>query len=309
MTGSSGVRGAGVTGTENVLRDVPVGAPARLSSREPGRTAPEVRPHDDPQGLPVTDRPDAAGHRSTARSDRPAGPVTTATATSGATALGGPAFGVGRGEVIHLPSVRHAVRHAGTHIAEGVLVPALTFYLVLSFVSLRWALIAALLWSYTVIVLRVGRHKRIPGVVLMGAGLLTVRTVIAFAANSSFLYFMQPSLGNFCIAALFLASLVPGRPLVRRLADDFCSFPASLDAHPHVKTFFVRLTILWAAVCAANGACSLLLLLHESIGSFLALRSVVSYGLVISGTAVSYLWFRRTMRGSGIRIVFGPAAA
>jgi uncharacterized membrane protein len=171
-------------------------------------------------------------------------------------------------------------------------------------------LIAALLLSYSVIGVRLARGKRLPGVVMLGAGLLTVRTAVAWAANSSFIYFVQPSLGNFCVAALFLASLIPGRPLVRRLADDFCNFPAAMDNHPHFKSFFMRLTVLWAFVCAANGALSLLLLLHESIGSFLALRPLMSYGLILSGTAVSYLWFRRTMRGSGIRIVFGgqPAA-
>src|ERR687887_532117 len=49
----------------------------------------------------------------------------------------------------------------------------------------------------------------------------------------------------------------------------------------------VRLTVLWAFVCAVNGAGTLLLLLlHSSIGSFLALRPVLSYGLVATGIAV-----------------------
>lgn len=201
------------------------------------------------------------------------------------------------------------MRHAGLHIVEGVLAPAVVFYSVLSLVSLRWALVAALLLSYSVVGVRLLRGKRLPGVVLLGAGLLTVRTAVAWAANSTFIYFVQPSLGNFCIAVLFLASLIPGRPLVRRLADDFCDFPASMDAHPHFRTFFQRLTVLWAFVCAANGLASLMLLLHESVGGFLALRSVVSYGLVASGTVVSFLWFRWTMRGSGVRIVFGGQPA
>ena len=210
-------------------------------------------------------------------------------------------------DTIHLPGLGHWVRHAGWHIVEGVVAPAVVFYTVLSLVGLRSALLAALLLSYTVLGVRMARRKRLPGIVLLGAGLLTVRTAVAFAANSSFVYFVQPSLGNFCVAALFLGSLVPGRPLVRRLADDFCDFPASMDAHPHFRRFFARLTVLWALVCAANGAGTLLLLLHASIGGFLALRPVISYGLVAGGTVVSFLWFRRTMRGSGVRIVFGGA--
>ena len=210
---------------------------------------------------------------------------------------------------IRLPSVRQCLRQVAEHVVEGVVVPAVTFYLVLSTVSLRWALIASMLWTLGAISVRAAAGRRVSGVLLVTAGLITVRTAVAFAANSSFVYLMQPSLGNFCIAALFLASLVPGKPLTRRLADDFCAMPASLDRHPLIARFFSRLTLLWAFVCAANGAGTLLLLLHQSVGSFLALRPVISYGLVAGGTVLSYVWFRRTMRTENIRVVFGAAKA
>ena len=197
------------------------------------------------------------------------------------------------------------MQHAGTHIVEGALAPAVTFYLVLSFVDLRWALLASLLWAYLVISLRLSCRRRLPGLLLVGAGLITARTIVALVAHSSFVYFLQPSLGNFCVAVLLLASLVPGKPLTRRLVDDFCVMPASLNARPRFAQFFVRLTVLWAFVCAVNGAGTLLLLLHSSIGSFLALRPVLSYGLVATGIAVSYLWFRSAMRREGVRIIFG----
>lgn len=206
---------------------------------------------------------------------------------------------------VRLPAPRECVRRAVSHIVEAAVVPAVTFYAVLELVGLRWALIAALLWSYAVIAVRLVRRQRVPGVIIMTAGLFTARTAIALAANSSFVYFLQPSLGNLCVGVLFLASLVPGKPLTRRLADDFCALPASLDGLPRVAQFFKRLTLLWAFVCAANGAGTLLLLLHESVGGFLALRPVISYGLVAAGTVLSYYWFRSTLRGEGLRLVFG----
>lgn len=207
--------------------------------------------------------------------------------------------------VVRLPSVKQCASRAGRHIVEGALIPAVTFYAVLEGIGLRWALIACLLWAYAIIGVRVARRTRVPGVLLLSAGLITARTGIALAANSTFVYFLQPSVGNICIAVLFLASLLPGKPLVRRLADDFCSFPASLDARPRVASFFSRLTILWAVICAANGVVTLLLLLHQSIGVMLAFRPIVSYGLIAGGTVLSYLWFRRTLRSEGLRIVFG----
>ena len=207
--------------------------------------------------------------------------------------------------LIRLPSVRHLAGHAGSHLIEAVIVPAITFYAVLRLVDLRWALAAALLWSYVVIGVRITRRARVSGLLILSAVLVTMRTGLAFAANSSFVYFLQPSLANFGIAALFLASLVPNRPLTRRLADDFCVLPAALDRRPRCAQFFTRLTLLWACVCAANGAATLLLLLHTSLGSFLAFRAVVSYGLVAAGIAFSFAWFRTTLRAEGLVIVFG----
>jgi intracellular septation protein A len=192
---------------------------------------------------------------------------------------------------------------------EGAIVPSVTFYVVLSCVSLRWALIASMLWSYLVITIRLAGRKKLPGLVVMSAGLLSARTAVAFAANSSFVYFLQPSLGYFCVAVLFLASFVSGKPLTRRLADDFCALPRALDAHPRFAGFFARLTLLWAAICVANGTGTLMLLLHESLGSYLALRPVFSYSLVTAGIVASYLWFRSAMRGEGIRIAFGRPVA
>lgn len=207
--------------------------------------------------------------------------------------------------VVHLPAARSLAVRAAAHIAEAALIPGLTFYLVLNTVTLRWALIASLGWAYLVIAFRLVRRDRVPGVIIVSAGLLTARTAVSLVANSSFIYFLQPSLGNFCIALLFIASLGPGRPMTRRLADDFCALPPSMDDHPLFARFFARLTLLWATICAVNGAGTLLLLLHESVGSFIALRPVVSYGLVATGTVVSYLWFRKTVRGEGVRIAFG----
>lgn len=214
--------------------------------------------------------------------------------------------------LIRLPPIRRLISHTSGHLVEAVIVPALTFYAVLRLVDLRWALVATLLWSYFVIGVRMTRRARVSGLLILSAAVVTVRTAIAFAANSSFLYFLQPSLANFAIAALFLASLVPNRPLTRRLADDFCVLPSSLDLRPRCAQFFTRLTLLWAFVCAANGAATLILLLHDSIGSFLAIRPVVSYGLVAAAIALSYGWFRTTLRSEGLVIVFGhrslPAA-
>jgi hypothetical protein len=177
--------------------------------------------------------------------------------------------------------------------------------------GLRPALIAALGLSYSVLAIRALGKGRTSGIIILGAVLITARTAIAFSTNNAFLYFLQPSLGNFLLASAFLVSVAKSRPLTRTLADDFCSFPKSLSGHDGLHRFFCRLSLLWAVVCAANGVGSLLLLIYGSLGNVLFLRPVISYGLIITGIAISYTWFRRSMGSVGFRIRFGaePAAA
>ena len=185
------------------------------------------------------------------------------------------------------------------------MLPTATFYVMITMFDLRWALIAALCLSYTVCGVRVMGKRKLPGVMLLGAVLITARTGIAFATNNAFLYFLQPSLGNFLLASAFLVSVMKSQPLTRRLADDFCSFPSSLDDHKGLHEFFCKLSLLWAFVCAMNGVGSLLLLFYGSLGNVLLLRPVISHGLIIAGIVISYRWFRKSMGAVGLRVTFG----
>ena len=76
------------------------------------------------------------------------------------------------------------------------------------------------------------RRRRTPGAGDDGLAVVTlvVRSVIAFAADSTFLYFLQPTLGGLALAITFLVSVVIDRPLVRRFAGDFCWLPARVLA-------------------------------------------------------------------------------
>jgi uncharacterized membrane protein len=209
---------------------------------------------------------------------------------------------------IHLPSPRELVRNASGHVFEGVLAPTMTFYGFLLLVGLRPALIAALVISYGIAIFRAFRTRRVPGLVVVGAALITARTAISFATDNAFIYFIQPSLGNFLLALLFLWSVAKHKPLTRTLADDFCTFPATLNNHVGLHQFFCKLTLLWAAVLAANGAGSLLLLTYGSLSNFMLFKPVISYGLTGSAILLSYLWFRRSMGAQGLRVAFSRHA-
>ena len=211
---------------------------------------------------------------------------------------------------MYLPPWRALLRQAGRHLVENTLAPLLVFYAVLATMGLFWAFVGALALCYLTILVRLVRRAPIPALLLLCAALLTARSVIGMLTGSAFLYFLQPSLGNFLIGGLFLLSVPFGRPLAARLAGEFCAFPSGLVGHHRLRGFFRRVSLLWAFVFCANGAVTIWMLIRVPLTEFLFLSFSSSTGLVIAGVALSLWWFRRSLRRAGVRLHLGvPAAA
>ncbi len=214
-----------------------------------------------------------------------------------------------RAQVIHLGALSARLRQAARHLLEVVLAPLGLFYLLLTLTNLTGGLLAALAWALGALLCRVLTRAPIPAVLWLTTALLVIRTVIGYTTGSVFLYFLQPTLQNFVIAFGLLATLGLRRPLLARLADDFCAFPTALTSNVRVQRFFRRVSLLWAMVFLTNGAATLWVLARATLGNFLVVTTAGSFTLVALAAAVSLLWFRQELRGEGIRLRFGVAAA
>ena len=84
-----------------------------------------------------------------------------------------------KGAVFRLPSPLASIRHALPGLIESAVVPAVLFYVFLSALGLKGALIAGLAWSYLALIRRLVVRQRVPGMLMVGCAVLTVRTVIA----------------------------------------------------------------------------------------------------------------------------------
>jgi intracellular septation protein A len=199
-----------------------------------------------------------------------------------------------------IPRVRLIVRHAFPRILEGTIVPVALFVLALHFTGVTGAVTAGLAWTYSAIGVRLLTRRRIPGILLLGAMTLTARSALTYATGSTFVYFLQPTLGTALVAFAFLVSVPTGRPLVERLASDFCPIPATLFDHAPVRQIFLRLTLLWAAAQFANAAVTLYLLLSQSVGVFVVTRTIASLVITAVTIAISAVWFIRSMRRAGV---------
>ncbi|HEY0574135.1 MAG TPA: VC0807 family protein [Pseudonocardia sp.] len=211
-------------------------------------------------------------------------------------------------QTIHLEGLSKHLGHAARNLFETVLAPLGLFYLLLTLTNLTGALIAALAWAFCAVGWRLIKRTPIPSVLLLTTALLVARTAVGFATGSVFLYFLQPTLQNFLYAFVLVATVPLRRPLIARLADDFCAFPTALTERPRVQRFFRRVSLLWAVVFLTNGATTLWALARASLGDFLVVTTAGSYTLVTVAAVGSLMWFRRELRGEGIRLRFGPAA-
>jgi hypothetical protein len=208
--------------------------------------------------------------------------------------------------VIQLPPVRHLAVRVGRSVVEGTLMPLALFYGCMASMGLVGAVMTALAWTYIGIGRRLVKRQPIPGMLLIGALLMTARTIIALMTGSVFLYFLQPTLGTFMVAGLFLVSAPLGRPLTQKVATDFCPLEARVIETPAIARFFGRISLMWGLVYTTNGAATLWLLFDgHSVGVFLLIKAIVSATVTWLTVGASYLFLRRTLRSTGIALHWG----
>lgn len=195
-----------------------------------------------------------------------------------------------------IPKLRVLARHAMPHILEATLIPLGLFYLSMWQLGTNGAIYTALGWAYLAVLRRLMLRQRIPGLLLLSTLGLTARSVLALAAHSTFVYFLQPSLATAALGGLFLFSIPAGRPLCEKLAHDFVPFPPGFFKRAAMRRLFVEITALWALVNLVNAAGAVILLVSQPLATYLAAKTGFTAAVTCTGIAVSAWWFKRTLR-------------
>ena len=174
----------------------------------------------------------------------------------------------------HHPALTTVIRRVSLSLLIAVVVPAAVFYGFFALAGVWAAIVAALAWSYGAIAWRAMTGRRMSGLLILTAVLLTGRTALSFVAGSTWLYFLQPVISDGIVSALFLFSLASARPMVARLAGDFYPMDHELAMRPRVRRLFRHLTLLWAALGLAKASMTLWLLQSQSLETFVLVKSV-----------------------------------
>ncbi|MEV0582483.1 VC0807 family protein [Nonomuraea sp. NPDC050310] len=197
---------------------------------------------------------------------------------------------------VTLPRLTTLLKQATPRLLEGVVAPLAVFYLTLVTLGELGAMIAATSWVYLCVGIRLVRRSKVPATMFLAALAATARTVISVFLGDPKFFFLPPELGTVCISIAFLISIGLNKPLAEKLALDYIHLPKAVLQNERVRQFFVRVTLLWALVLLTNSTLGIWLLLHDTLGGYLLIRtSVVA---LISGSAitVSIIAFKRVLR-------------
>jgi hypothetical protein len=208
-------------------------------------------------------------------------------------------------DVIDMPGWRPIVRRAATTVLLASLLPTAVFYVSMSMFGLRVAVLTTVAWYYVGLLLKLVRHKPVLAAAVLGAGLLSIRAVIMFITGSAFLYFLQPVAGTVATATFLAVTALAGRPVMDRLAHEFCPFPAEVSVRLRKARFFSRLSLVWSITYFINAAGTVWLLTNSSLTGFILLKSALSPMLVLAAIVASYLVFRFTVRHQHVVIRWG----
>ena len=110
--------------------------------------------------------------------------------------------------------------------------------------------------------------------VRLSLAFVLVQSAVGLAAKSTTVYLAQPVLATTVWGVVFAVSVPLGRPLSGALACAWYPFPPAFRESAEFKRVFGTISLVWAAYFLARSALRLAILLHGSLGSFLALTFV-----------------------------------
>jgi len=203
--------------------------------------------------------------------------------------------------VVDLGRLRPQLVRGVRVFAETIAVPTVLLWVLLQTAGLVWGLSAVLVWCALVLALRRLLGHPLPSTLLLSAGMLCGRAVLALVLSSALVYVLQPVVGSALLGVLFLGSAAIGRPVTIRLARDFVSLPAALFDHRGIRRLFTQVTVAWGVSRLLDAGMSLGLL-HWGVGFGLVARPFFSGLLSAVTIGLCAVWALRALRRMGVTL-------
>lgn len=203
---------------------------------------------------------------------------------------------------VEIAALRPTLIRAGRLLIETVIVPSLLMAVLLRMSGLVAAVSAALGWTALVVAVRWISDRRMPGTVLLCAGMISTRAAFALITSSAVVYLVQPLMASCFMALLFLGSALIGKPITERLARDFVNLPAEVLNRRAVRRLFTEVAILWGLSRLADAGMNLSFLHWSGVSAGLLSRGLLSPVLTGLSIALCTWWGVRSFRREGITL-------
>lgn len=187
------------------------------------------------------------------------------------------------------------------YLVEATVVPTALYYIGMATWGLVWGIVAAGIWTAVAVLRRLVGGVPVPGLLVLAALGVAVRVGIYLLNDNSFVFFVQPIIRTTVTSLFFALSVMSGRPMVARFANDFCAFGADVGGRPAIVSLFRRLTFLWAGAQAAIAAVNLTLLLTVPVTVFVGVAAGVAWVIMGAGVVITVSDAVRTTRRDGLR--------
>jgi hypothetical protein len=188
------------------------------------------------------------------------------------------------------------LRRLAVNLLFASVVPGLLFYLCFIAGNVWLALAVALGWCYAAMAWRMCTKRAASGLLWLTVIGLTARTLLAVGTGSTFLYFLQPAMGDTLTAVVFLISLATATPVVARVAADFYPMTSEVAQRPSIRRLFWNLTLLWAGICLVRAGLTVWLLQALSLSTFVTIRTMLNPVIGVAGAAITVLLAVRVAR-------------
>ena len=199
-----------------------------------------------------------------------------------------------------MPGLREIFGRVAISLLTAVVAPAVLFATTLVVLNVSAAMIVALVWVGGAIAWRAVTGREVSGLLVLTGTIMVVKTAITFATGNTFIYFVQPVFVDVAVALAFLGSLWSARPLVARLAPDFCPLAAEITARPRICRLFKSLTLMWGLVILTKGSVTLWLLVSLSTVDFVLIKSGTIIALTAAAVVATVLWSVVVCRREGL---------
>ena len=178
--------------------------------------------------------------------------------------------------------------------------PILIFLVVNRLAGLRWAVLAATVWSIKVVIDR--RRAGIPlgRFMPLVTGAVIIRGVIGIVTDSETVYFGLGIASKYAIALVLITSVLIGRPLAARAIPYLMVLPHDSDQHPIFIGTMRFVTVIAGVYYAASATFDIWLFQRSSVEGYVIVRFLANWPLSAAALVAIVASLQRLQRIPGV---------